>query len=149
VIRSGRRLVRALSRNVAETAPDADDPRLRTRTYAIPFDDVWRAALAMADGGLRGWRVIAADDQDGSIVAEAVTPVFRFVDDVRIRIVLDDNAQTCVDLHSASRVGRADLGANARRIARFLGRLDARLQALPPRPLPGPGPSARSDPAGR
>jgi len=130
----GRRLVRALTANVAETSADAEDPRLRGRTYAIPFEDVWRTALSLADSGLRGWRVISADDRQGVIVAEAKTLALRFVDDVRIRIVLDPNAQTRVDARSASRVGRLDFGTNARRIARFCRRLDRQLGRLPPRP---------------
>lgn len=68
-----------------------------------------------------------ADDVTGVIRAEARTPVFRFVDDVEIRIGLDADAQTRVDLTSASRVGRWDLGTNARRIRGFLRGLDRRL----------------------
>jgi hypothetical protein len=126
--------VRALTTNVAETSSDTEDPRLRGRTYAVPFEDVWRAALSLVDGGLRGWRVISADDREGVIVAEAKTLVFRFVDDIRLRIVLDPDAQTRVDVRSASRVGRLDFGTNARRIARFCRRLDRQLSRLTPRP---------------
>jgi hypothetical protein len=129
-----QRLVRALTANVAETSTDAEDPRLRGRTYAIPFEDVWRAALSLADGGLRGWRVTSADDREGVIVAEAKTLMLRLVDDVRIRIGLDPDAQTRVDALSVSRVGRVDFGTNARRIARFCRRLDRQLGRLPPRP---------------
>jgi uncharacterized protein (DUF1499 family) len=39
---------------------------------------------------------------------------------------------TRVDLRSASRVGRADFGTNARRIARFLQKLDDRLSSAGP-----------------
>lgn len=133
-MKPGQRLVRALTENVAETSPDAEDPRLRGRTYTIPFEDVWRAALSLASGGLRGWHLVSADDREGLIVAEAKTLVFRFVDDVRIRIALDADAQTRVDARSASRAGRVDFGTNARRIARFGRRLDRQLRKLPPRP---------------
>lgn len=124
-----RRLRRALTRNGALTHPDHVDPRLRGRTYAIPFDRVWTAALELADGGLRRWTVIEADDIDGIIRAEARTLVFRFVDDVTIRISLDADAQTRVDLRSESRKGKADLGTNARRIGRFCRKLDRALGA--------------------
>lgn len=127
------RLKRALTRNVAETSDAPDDPRLRGRAYAIPFEDVWRAAHALAGGKLHGWRIVAADDREGIIEAEARTLVFRFVDDVTIRIRLDEDAQTRVDVRSASRKGRADLGANARRIARFFRALDRRLRKQAPR----------------
>lgn len=123
-----RRLIRGLTANVAETAPAAEDPRLRGRTYAIPFDAVWRAASDLADGGLRGWSLITADDYDGVIHAESRTLLLRFVDDISIRIHLDENAQTRVDARSASRKGKADFGTNARRVARFMRALDRRLQ---------------------
>jgi hypothetical protein len=123
----------ALTTNSAETSVAADDPRLRGRTYAIPFEDVWRATLALVGGGLRGWHLVSADDETGRIVAEATTMVFRLVDDVNIHIRLDDDAQTRVDLRSVSRTGRADLGTNTRRIGNFCARLDGVLSERPTR----------------
>lgn len=126
-----KRLVRALTENTAETDPAADDPRLRGRTYAIPFERVWQAALALADGGLTRWRLVSADDEEGTIHAESKTLVFRFVDDVHVEVGLDENGQTRVDVRSASRVGKADLGRNPRTIGAFLAKLDRRLDAAP------------------
>ena len=114
---------RALTRNRAFTDDESPDPRLRVRTYGIPFAAVWDAALAIARG-TRGWTVTASDPLAGEIVAESATRMWKFVDDVWIRISLDEDGQTRVDMTSASRVGRADLGNNARRIARFLHALD-------------------------
>lgn len=79
--------------------------------------------------------MVEADDLAGNVRAEARTPVFRFTDDVEIRVRLDRDAQTRVDLVSASRVGKADLGVNARRIRKFLRRLDGQLGAVPSRVL--------------
>ena len=110
----------------AWTDPESPDRRLRGRTYAVPFTEVWRAALETAREWPR-WTVTEADARDGEIVAEARTALWRFVDDVSIRVWLDDAGATRVDLTSASRVGAADLGTNARRIARFLHALDRRL----------------------
>jgi hypothetical protein len=123
----GRRLARGLTRNHAETSIDDADTRLRGRTYAIPFEQVWQAAFALANGGLRRWRIIESDDYDGVIRAEARTLIFRFVDDVVITITLDSDAQTRVDMQSRARRGGVDLGSNARRINRFLHALDKRL----------------------
>ena len=44
--------------------------------------------------------------------------------DVAVRITADEDS-TLVDMRSASRYGRHDLGDNARRIAAFLAALDA------------------------
>jgi hypothetical protein len=114
---------RGLTHNRAFTDDEADDPRLWGREYAVPFAAVWQAALSIAEKS-RGWTVTASDPRAGEIVAEARTSVWRFVDDVWIRISLDEDGQTRVDVTSASRKGSADLGTNARRIARFLHALD-------------------------
>lgn len=110
----------------AYTEPDSDDPRLRGRSYAVPFARVWRAALDEI-GARRRWTLVEADPARGEILAEARTPVWRFTDDVWIRVSLDENGLTRVDVASTSRVGRSDFGTNARRIVRFLQTLDRRL----------------------
>ena len=65
----GRRLRGALGDSVAQTDPTAPDPELRGRTYAVPFEDVWAAAIALANGGLRGCSLKRANDRDGIIIA--------------------------------------------------------------------------------
>jgi hypothetical protein len=120
------RLIRALTRNRAWTDAGSPDRRLRGRSYAVPFSEVWRAALETARARPR-WTITGTDARRGEIVAEARTALWRFVDDVGVRVWLDESGATRVDLTSASRVGGADLGTNARRIARFLHALDRRL----------------------
>jgi uncharacterized protein (DUF1499 family) len=121
------RLARALGRNVAETASDAEDVRLRTRDYAIPFDDVWYAALLVA-GSLPGWKIVKADDRDGRITVEARGRRLGFVDDVSVRIWLDRNAQTHADMRAVSRHGILDFGNNVRRIELFFEALNEQLE---------------------
>lgn len=123
-----RRALTGLTRNVAFTAPGADDPRLRGRTYAIPFEDVWQSAVALVDGGLNGWTLREYDDHDGIIRGAARGRLKRFSSAVTVRIVLDADAQTRVDAMSASRVGRYDLGTNVRRLDLFFRSLDRRLE---------------------
>jgi hypothetical protein len=120
-------LIRGMTSNRAWTSPDSPDPRLRGRVYPFPFARVWDAALEIARGW-RGWTVMESDPGRGEFAVEARTVLWRFVDDVHVRISLDDDGMTRVDLTSQSRVGRGDLGVNARRIARFLHALDRRLQ---------------------
>ena len=118
-----------MSATRTSTNPAAQDARLRGRTYAISFDRVWSAAHALAGGGLSGWRVLQADDEQGVILAEASSPVWRRTAQVRVRVSLDANAQTRVDL-MASTPGQ-DWGSNVRRIARFTSELDRALAATP------------------
>ncbi len=126
-----RGILKGLTEYQATTDPTSEDRRLRGRTYAIPFEDVWQASLALCGGGLRGWDVLSADDQRGVIEAISETLVFGHKDDIRVEIQLDENAQTRVDLWSASQKGRANLGRNRRVIGKFLRRLDRRLAAKP------------------
>ena len=122
------RLELALTTNLAETDPRSDDPRLLGRTYAIPFDQVWTACLVLVERPRR-WTLLQANDLDGYLRVKCQTLVFNFIDDFEIRIGLDKHAMTRVDVKSRSRRGRADLGTNARRISRFLRRLDRILDA--------------------
>jgi len=123
-------ILRALTEHQATTDPTSEDPRLVGRTYAIPFEDVWQAATRVAGGGIRGWALWVADDQQGLIEA-STNPLLGSAADVRITIGLDENAQTRVDLTSTSRTTRGDLGRSRRNIGAFLKRLDKLLEAQP------------------
>ncbi len=124
-----RRLASALTRHVAETSANAADPMLRGRTYAVPFERVWQAALSVARGGLEGWRVRSEDDLAGIINAESKSRILGRIHDVKIRVSLDPDAQTRIDARSASRTHRADLGANARILSEYFDALDRKLGA--------------------
>lgn len=128
-----RELLLALREDRALTDPDSPDARLVGRTYAIPFEQVWNSAVGLAKEGMRGWTVSSADDLAGVIIASRASPIFATRDDVRVRIGLDQNGQTRVDVSSKSRTERASLGRHRRVIARFLDRLDRKLDARPGR----------------
>ena len=52
-------------------------------------------------------------DKNGYIRATFMTPVFRFVDDVELR--MDEN-NAVIHVRSASRVGSSDMGLNRKRV---------------------------------
>jgi uncharacterized protein (DUF1499 family) len=56
----------------------------------------------------------------------ATPPVFRFKDDVTVTIAREGDA-TVVNVRSHSRIGKGDLGANARRIRLFQADLARRV----------------------
>lgn len=112
------------------TDPRDADPEMRGRTYAIPFDAVWNAAVALASGALGRWRLIAANDREGVITAER-QGVLKRVTYVRIDVGLDENAQTRVDLRAGPADGHGDFGGGRRAVRGFLRKLDARLDARP------------------
>ncbi len=66
-----------------------------------------------------GWTVTLVDVEALRIEAYDTTSVFRFVDDIVVR-VRPSSTGSVVDLRSNSRVGGGDLGANAARIIAFL-----------------------------
>ncbi len=66
-----------------------------------------------------GWNVTRADPVAGEIEAVDTTKIMAFKDDIIIRVRRADSGSV-IDLRSASRVGRSDMGANAKRIRSFV-----------------------------
>jgi uncharacterized protein (DUF1499 family) len=112
--------------NRVETGTTPAYPDLQPLAVALPPGRVFEASLAAART-LPRWTVVKADPATGLIEAEARTWLWRFVDDVTIRIAAK-GGRTTVSVLSVSRVGRGDLGQNARNIRAFL---DALRRALP------------------
>ena len=67
--------------------------------------------------------MVEADKAAGRIEATDRDLWFGFVDDVVIRITPAAASGSRIDVRSLSRVGRSDLGTNAKRIRAFLARL--------------------------
>lgn len=80
------------------------------------------------------WKVAASEPpvgkpaKSGTLEATDMTPVIGFTDDIIVRV--EGNATRArIDVRSASRYGRADLGQNATRVRRFLAELQSRTDA--------------------
>ena len=84
---------------------------------ARPPADVLREAEAAAHA--LDWEVAGRDPASGRILASQTTRLFRFVDDIVIRVRDDGTGGSVVDVRSKSRDGQGDIGANAARIRRF------------------------------
>ncbi len=84
------------------------------------------AAFARALDAARsvGWAIVAADSAAGRIEATATTGWFGFKDDVVVRI-RPAGSGSAIDVRSVSRVGRSDVGTNARRIRAYFERISA------------------------
>jgi uncharacterized protein (DUF1499 family) len=95
-------------------------PDLAPITLAQPVPEVFDRALAAAQDA--GWEIVTADKSTGRIEATDTTRWFGFKDDVVVRLT-PWGAGTRVDVRSVSRVGRSDVGTNARRIERYLDAL--------------------------
>src|SRR5690606_19620813 len=82
--------------------------------------DAYLHALRAAEES--GWTIVDANERDGRIEATTRTPWFGFQEDIVMRLTAV-GARTVVDVRSASRDRKADLGSNAHRIRRYLDRL--------------------------
>lgn len=103
-------------------AQKAAYPDIRPVRLDMPPARAFERALATARK--MGWEIAAAEPAEGRIEATATTFWFRFKDDVVIRIAAADGGSR-IDVRSMSRLGRSDLGTNARRIREFVRRLSS------------------------
>ncbi len=92
-------------------------PDLKTLESDLPLDPAFQKALVTAEE--LGWFVTYKNAPEGRLDAQERSAVFRFVDDVTIR-VRPRGSGSEIDVRSKSRDGRGDLGANAKRIRRFV-----------------------------
>ena len=78
----------------------------------------------------RGWTVAADMPAEGRLVATATTALFRFKDDIVLRVrPTEDGRGSIVDMRSVSRVGQSDIGVNAKRVRKFLADLSGTVTA--------------------
>jgi uncharacterized protein (DUF1499 family) len=104
------------------------EPDLTTATPQEAYDAVLKVIAK------RKWHIVdarppqGAMPRDGSIEAIARTPILSFRDDVAVRVrATADGAR--IDVRSASRYGRHDLGANAARVRALIEDVDDVLSA--------------------
>ena len=95
-------------------------PAIQPRALSVPPAQAFARARAAAQA--LGWEIVAADENAGRIEAVVTTRWFGFKDDVVVRVTPAAGGSR-VDVRSKSRVGRSDLGANAKRIRDFLAAL--------------------------
>ncbi|WP_417320222.1 DUF1499 domain-containing protein [Emcibacter sp.] len=96
-------------------------PHIQPLITTMPADQAYALALQCARD--LDWRIALEDESTGRIEATDRTMWFRFIDDVVIMVSPEENGSR-IDLRSVSRIGRSDLGANARRIAAFMALFD-------------------------
>jgi uncharacterized protein (DUF1499 family) len=110
-----------------ETAIQQKDayPDLAPLITPAPKDKVFEAAKATLLG--MGLKLSDADPAAGRIEATQKSFWYGFTDDVVVRVAETAEGGTLVDVRSKSRVGRSDLGQNAKRIRTFLAKLQAAL----------------------
>jgi uncharacterized protein (DUF1499 family) len=110
------RITTYLTTNVAETREDHPFPELRTRSFDRDPDALIAQVEAAMD--MLGWTITRHADSM-TLHAEVRTPWLGFGDDLSAEVIGSGKGQSKLHVRSASRVGRADLGANAGHILRL------------------------------
>lgn len=94
----------------------ASYPNLSPLRTQASVDASYQKAIATAES--LGWQITARSEADHTFDAKDTSALFRFVDDVTVRVSAEGMGSR-VDVRSKSRDGRGDMGANAKRIQRF------------------------------
>jgi uncharacterized protein (DUF1499 family) len=98
----------------------ASYPDVQPLVLPVPPPEAFARARKAAES--LGWKIVAAHPEEGILEATDTTGWFAFTDDivVRIRAVPEGSR---IDVRSTSRVGKSDVGMNAKRIRKYLGRV--------------------------
>lgn len=112
--------------NDVTTGASAGYPELAPQTLSASPEEVFRE-LAQAAAALPRWRVVRQDGEELWMEAEVTTALFGFVDDLTARVEPHQGGAR-VMIRSRSRVGRGDLGENARHIRALQQALERRLR---------------------
>jgi len=99
-------------------------PDIEPLVVAASPAEVYEKAEALAEA--LEWEFVAQDPQAGRIEATATSRFYKFKDDIVVRLTPTGTGtavSTRVDVRSASRVGRSDVGVNATRIRGYLDAL--------------------------
>lgn len=83
----------------------------------LTYDEAYDRALATARE--MPWRLVGESREEGRIEAYDKLAWFGFIDDVVIRVDTAE-AGSRIDIRSKSRIGRGDLGVNAKRIRAYI-----------------------------
>ena len=97
-------------------------PDIKPLELALPPQAAFERARSVAQQ--MGWQIVAADAAAGRLEATDRTLWFGFQDDIAVRVAAAGNGSR-IDVRSVSRVGRSDIGTNAKRIRSFLEKLGA------------------------
>lgn len=94
-------------------------PAVKTLTVTMSLADAHDKALKVV--AALGWDLVGDNREMSIIEASETTRLWGFTDDIVIRLRSNQaDDQVNIDLRSVSRVGQSDLGANAKRIEKFI-----------------------------
>lgn len=95
-------------------------PDIKPVMLPVPPREAFERAVKAAES--MGWEVVGRDAAAGTLEAVDTTKWFGFKDDIAVRVTAAEGGSR-IDVRSKSRVGRNDIGTNARRIRAYVERL--------------------------
>ncbi len=112
--------------NVAETSESSET--LQTRHYKTDLQnfvaETEKIIPTLSTYG-QNWRIVESTTENNSATIKTEVPVVFFTDDLEIKAIKEaEKNEIIVNVHSASRVGKSDLGENQRHILQILEALD-------------------------
>lgn len=108
------RLKTYFTTHVAETRENHPFPELRPRTFAAPPTLLLSFAAQVLPQ--LGWPLSSQQPDPQTLTAVATTLLWRFKDDITLRVDAAPGGGSILYVRSESRVGKGDLGANLRRV---------------------------------
>ena len=125
-----KRLAVYLTTNTAKTADDHPFPELRTPLFDASPDQLY---VAVKEAAIElGWSILDSDDIEWRLDLAAKTHFLLFVDDVKVEIkpqLCEDGVmRNALHIHSQSRLGNADFGANADHVQQLIEAVKRRLE---------------------
>ncbi len=117
-------------KNWADLIENDPDPKLRPVSLPLPpAEAVLRVVEILKN--LTRWKVESSDPATGTIHAIHITILWRFRDDIHIRIKPDGTGSR-VFAHSQARLGKGDLGKNARNLRELTDALKTTVGTIVP-----------------
>lgn len=121
--------------NIAETAPNHEEEKLRTRRYKTDLKtfatETQRIIPTLSTWG-KNWKYVGTDETENSATIKAEVPIVVFTDDLQVKAEKDAaDGMIIVNVHSNSRVGKSDFGENRRHVLQILEALDAKFSNQP------------------
>lgn len=120
-----KRTLVGIVRSQETTGEKAKDPALRTRYYKLPSDQVWNEVVTLIKK-TPGYKLLHEVKNVGEIVLEKKTMLGR-TQDITLTIIAVNPVITAIDIYSASRGSRGDLGSNYRAILDLYNMFDKKL----------------------
>ncbi len=115
-------------KNWADLAENDPDPKLRPVSLPMPPAYAVPRVVEILKG-LTRWKVESSDPTTGTIHAVHITILWRFRDDIHIRIEPRGNGSR-VFAHSQARLGKGDLGKNAKNLRELTDALKTAVESI-------------------